>query len=104
LSRASTVNTLDASDNFDEKLEDEQKRKRTHKLQTPLRQTVGLGRVKKVMSALDFMTKRNDSIRDMLQVMPQRAENLLVVFDMDHTMVGDLASLSDRDNIEANIP
>ena len=60
--------------------------------------------MKKVMSALDFMTKRNVSIRDMLQVMPQRAENLLVVFDMDHTMVGDLASLSDRDNIEANIP
>ena len=29
---------------------------------------------------------------------------LQVVFDMDHTMVGDLVSLSDRDNIETNVP
>ena len=29
---------------------------------------------------------------------------VLVVFDMDHTMVGDLVSLSDRDNIETNVP
>jgi len=30
-------------------------------------------------------------------------DRLLVVFDMDRTMVGDLVSLSDRDNIETNI-
>ncbi len=30
-------------------------------------------------------------------------DRLVVVFDMDHTMVGDLVSLSDRDNIETNI-
>lgn len=30
-------------------------------------------------------------------------ERLLVVFDMDRTMVGDLTSLSDRDNLETNI-
>ena len=32
------------------------------------------------------------------------ARDLLVVFDMDHTMVGDLVSLSDRDNVETNMP
>ena len=32
------------------------------------------------------------------------AQDLLVVFDMDHTMVGDLVSLSDRDNVETNMP
>jgi len=31
-------------------------------------------------------------------------QELLVVFDMDHTMVGDLVSLSDRDNVETNMP
>mmetsp|Transcript_69002 Transcript_69002/g.111960 ORF Transcript_69002/g.111960 Transcript_69002/m.111960 type:complete len:308 (+) Transcript_69002:286-1209(+) len=30
-------------------------------------------------------------------------EKLIVVFDMDRTMVGDLTSLSDRDNLETNI-
>mmetsp|Transcript_50810 Transcript_50810/g.158752 ORF Transcript_50810/g.158752 Transcript_50810/m.158752 type:complete len:450 (-) Transcript_50810:478-1827(-) len=30
-------------------------------------------------------------------------EELLVVFDMDRTMVGDLVALSDRDNIETNV-
>lgn len=30
-------------------------------------------------------------------------ERLLVVFDMDHTLVGDLVCLSDRDNLETNI-
>jgi hypothetical protein len=34
----------------------------------------------------------------------QAKANILVVFDMDHTMVGDLVSLSDRDNIETNVP
>ena len=101
LSLASTDNEEVEDEELDE---DEQQRKRKQELQTPLRHTVGLGKVKKVMSALDFVTKRNDSIPDMLQFMPQRAENLLVVFDMDHTMVGDLVSLSDRDNIETNLP
>ena len=32
----------DASDNFDEELEDEQQRKSKQKLQTPLRHTVGV--------------------------------------------------------------
>lgn len=32
------------------------------------------------------------------------ATELLVVFDMDHTMVGDLSALSDRDNVETNMP
>ncbi len=36
--------------------------------------------------------------------MSQCAPHLLVVFDMDHTMVGDLVSLSDRDNVETNMP
>ena len=31
------------------------------------------------------------------------APNLLVVFDMDHTLVGDLVCLSDRDNVETNL-
>jgi len=31
------------------------------------------------------------------------AEHLLVVLDMDHTMVGNLVALSDRDNVESNI-
>ena len=34
----------------------------------------------------------------------KQAKELLVVFDMDHTMVGDLVSLSDRDNVETNMP
>ena len=38
------------------------------------------------------------------QNLSQRAQDLLVVFDMDHTMVGDLVSLSDRDNVETNMP
>jgi hypothetical protein len=32
------------------------------------------------------------------------AKDLLVVFDMDHTIVGDLVSLSDRDNVETSVP
>ena len=32
------------------------------------------------------------------------ANDLLVVFDMDHTIVGDLVSLSDRDNVETSVP
>ncbi len=38
------------------------------------------------------------------QHLSQSAPHLLVVFDMDHTMVGDLVSLSDRDNVETNMP
>ena len=38
------------------------------------------------------------------QHLSQCAPHLLVVFDMDHTMVGDLVSLSDRDNVETNMP
>ena len=38
------------------------------------------------------------------QNLSQRAQDLLVVFDMYHTMVGDLVSLSDRDNVETNMP
>jgi len=92
------------SDEFDEELEEEQERKQQQKLKTPLRHTTGLGGIKKVMSSLDFLTKRNDSTPDLGKIVQQRAENLLVVFDMDHTMVGDLVSLSDRDNIETNVP
>jgi len=62
-----------------------------------------MGGMKKVMSSLDFLTSRNSN-PDFLSMTPKRAENLLVVFDMDHTMVGDLVSLSDRDNIETNVP
>lgn len=36
--------------------------------------------------------------------LPSSAPELLVVFDMDHTLVGDLVSLSDRDNVETNMP
>jgi hypothetical protein len=36
--------------------------------------------------------------------LPSSASELLVVFDMDHTLVGDLVSLSDRDNVETNMP
>ena len=39
-----------------------------------------------------------------LSLHPKCAQELLVVFDMDHTMVGDLFSLSDRDNVETNMP
>jgi len=90
------------SDEFDEELEDQESDK--PKLKTPLRHTSGMGGMKKVMSSLDFLTKRNDSGMDLGRMVPQRVENLLVVFDMDHTMVGDLVSLSDRDNIETNVP
>ena len=38
------------------------------------------------------------------QNLSQCAQDLLVVFDMDHTMVRDLVSLSDRDNVETNMP
>ena len=62
-----------------------------------------MGGMKKVMSSLDFLTKRNDSAMDLGKSVPERADKLLVVFDMDHTMVGDLVSLSDRDNIESNV-
>lgn len=40
----------------------------------------------------------------MLTTNSQAIGDMLVVFDMDHTMVGDLVSLSDRDNIETNVP
>lgn len=40
----------------------------------------------------------------MLTANAQAIGDMLVVFDMDHTMVGDLVSLSDRDNIETNVP
>ena len=43
--------------------------------------------MKKVMSSLDFFTKRNDSVPELGAMGGQKAENLLVVFDMDHTMV-----------------
>lgn len=33
-----------------------------------------------------------------------QTRQLLVVLDMDHTLVGDLESLSDRDNVETNVP
>mmetsp|Transcript_8591 Transcript_8591/g.19684 ORF Transcript_8591/g.19684 Transcript_8591/m.19684 type:complete len:474 (+) Transcript_8591:218-1639(+) len=39
-----------------------------------------------------------------VQQKPLTPQNLLVVFDMDHTLVGDLVSLSDRDNVETNVP
>jgi hypothetical protein len=48
----------------------------------------GMGGMKKVMSSLDFLTKRNDSAMDLGKSVPERADTLLVVFDMDHTMVG----------------
>ena len=106
-----------------------------------LRLLAGMGGMKKVMSSLDFFTKRNDSMQSLGIPQQPSAENLLVrsrvkiltvrreegycysvncssdegyeyslscslqvVFDMDHTMVGDLVSLSDRDNIETNVP
>jgi len=94
----------DDSDDFAEDHEDDDERPQDKKLKTPLRHTSGLVGMKKVMSSLDFLTKRNDSTPDMGKIIQQRAENLLVVFDMDHTMVGDLVSLSDRDNIETNVP
>ncbi|KAJ1487787.1 hypothetical protein T484DRAFT_1785476 [Baffinella frigidus] len=34
---------------------------------------------------------------------PKLGSELLVVFDMDRTMVGDLVALSDRDNVETNV-
>lgn len=95
------------SDEFAEEFEDEEDAAAAAapKPKTPLRHTSGLGGMKKVMSSLDFLTKRNDSMPKLEAMMQQqRAENLLVVFDMDHTMVGDLVSLSDRDNIETNVP
>lgn len=91
------------SDEFDEELED-QDAQPAAKLKTPLRHTTGMGGMKKVMSSLDFFTKRNDSMQSLGIPQQPSAENLLVVFDMDHTMVGDLVSLSDRDNIETNVP
>ena len=49
-----------------------------------------MGGLKKVMSSLDFFTKRNDSMPELGGIPPQpRAENLLVVFDMDHSIVID---------------
>mmetsp|Transcript_17306 Transcript_17306/g.33949 ORF Transcript_17306/g.33949 Transcript_17306/m.33949 type:complete len:447 (-) Transcript_17306:199-1539(-) len=74
-----------------------------------LEHTVGRprqGGMKRSQSQLTFMGQNDSSgALDQLakQVTPHKT-NILVVFDMDHTMVGDLVSLSDRDNIETNVP
>jgi len=65
------------------------------------------GGMKKVMSNLDFgqLTSPMDfGGRGVQRPAMQQTPNILIVFDMDHTMVGDLVSLSDRDNIETNVP
>ena len=89
---------VDSDTEFDEELEEQKP-----KPKTPLKHTSGMGGMKRVMSSLNFFTKRNDSVTEFGKSVPERADKLLVVFDMDHTMVGDLVSLSDRDNIESNV-
>jgi hypothetical protein len=56
-----------------------------------------MGGMKKVMSSLDFFTKRNDSVPELGAMAGARADNLLVVFDMDHTMVYCTHSLAGLD-------
>jgi len=61
--------------------------------------------MKKSMSSLDFLKASFSGSGDLSpKLPPKHGKNLLVVFDMDHTMVGDLVALSDRDNIETNVP
>mmetsp|Transcript_38217 Transcript_38217/g.93921 ORF Transcript_38217/g.93921 Transcript_38217/m.93921 type:complete len:458 (+) Transcript_38217:167-1540(+) len=61
------------------------------------------GGMKRVQSELQFQTGNLSPVRA-LPTRPMTKVQMLVVFDMDHTMVGDLVSLSDRDNIETNVP
>mmetsp|Transcript_41290 Transcript_41290/g.64521 ORF Transcript_41290/g.64521 Transcript_41290/m.64521 type:complete len:417 (-) Transcript_41290:139-1389(-) len=72
-----------------------------------MQQTVGTvyKPMKRSVSNLDFMQESQGmgAVPPMMAT-KRCAEDLLVVFDMDHTMVGDLVSLSDRDNIETNVP
>mmetsp|Transcript_27667 Transcript_27667/g.65702 ORF Transcript_27667/g.65702 Transcript_27667/m.65702 type:complete len:441 (-) Transcript_27667:229-1551(-) len=62
--------------------------------------------LRKVMSNLDFaaMSSPMDFAPSPTHQPRPLNQNVLIVFDMDHTMVGDLVSLSDRDNIETNVP
>lgn len=68
----------------------------------------GAKAMKKALSSLD-MHKMVDSEEEApeessdIKATGPPGEHLLVVLDMDHTMVGNLVALSDRDNIESNI-
>jgi len=62
--------------------------------------------LKKAMSSLLLraLGSPSDTPSSSPRTKTRAPEKILVVFDMDHTMVGDLVSLADRDNIETNIP
>uniref|UniRef100_A0A6U4Q3E7 FCP1 homology domain-containing protein n=1 Tax=Hemiselmis andersenii TaxID=464988 RepID=A0A6U4Q3E7_HEMAN len=92
-----------ASDDYSDSDSDEE-------FQPVLEHTVGRprqgGGMKRSQSQLTFMNvDAAGGVFDQInkQLTPQSV-NMLIVLDMDHTMVGDLVSLSDRDNIETNVP
>mmetsp|Transcript_45633 Transcript_45633/g.111077 ORF Transcript_45633/g.111077 Transcript_45633/m.111077 type:complete len:362 (+) Transcript_45633:108-1193(+) len=69
-----------------------------------LEKTVGMSRLKRTQSSVALRDASPPSPLAAVAKQPQGKVQLLVVFDMDNTLVGDLVSLSDRDNIETNVP
>mmetsp|Transcript_63283 Transcript_63283/g.169196 ORF Transcript_63283/g.169196 Transcript_63283/m.169196 type:complete len:305 (-) Transcript_63283:547-1461(-) len=64
------------------------------------------GGMKRSASSMEFFKEQQTALHRTPgpAVNRQMGREMLVIFDMDHTMVGDLVSLSDRDNIETNVP